>query len=93
MAGHRRGTGKPLRSVGKAERRLSTFNDRLAHAQTPAQRVSVTADYLRAALAAAPISVAEQVAATVVDYLTTHATQLDNRAPVLTVATSERKAS
>lgn len=92
MAGHRRAKGEPLRHVGRLERRRAELDQRLLAAQTPTQRVSIATDYLRAALARAPLAVAEQVSGSVVHMLIGHADQLAT-APNLTVATSERQAS
>lgn len=93
MAGRRRATGKPLRAVGKAERRRATLDERLALAQTPAQRVSLATDYLRGALANAPAHIAEQVGAGIVTYLIQSADQIDIPTRTLAVAPAERKAS
>ncbi|WP_020393437.1 hypothetical protein [Kribbella catacumbae] len=90
MAGKRRGTGRPLRSVEKAERRKAAVLDRLGDATSPSHRLAIALDYLRSALALVPTHVAEQVALVVVNDLVKEADQL--YAPG-TVTKLERKAS
>lgn len=93
MAGHRRAKGQPLRPVGRLERLRAETDQRLLAAQKPTQRVSIAADYLRAVLARAPLSTAEQVSGSVVHLLLSEADRLATTTPALSVATSERKAS
>jgi hypothetical protein len=90
MAGKRRGTGRPLRSVEKAERRKAAVRDRLADATSPSQRLAIGLDYLRSALALVPTHVADQVALVVVNDLIKQADQLHIPS---TVTRLERKAS
>jgi hypothetical protein len=90
MAGRRRGTGRPLRSVEKAQRRQAAVNEKLRLATSPSQRLSIALDYLRSALALVPTHVAEQIAVGVVNDLLRQADQL--YVPN-TVTELERKAS
>lgn len=69
MAGHRRGTGRPLAAVLRAERRNRTFTVRMAQADTPQQQVIVACDYLRGVLARIRPEEASRVAGEVVRLL------------------------
>jgi len=66
MAGYRRGTGRPLAAVLRAERRNRVLTTRLAQATTPQQQVSVACDYLRGVLARIHPGEASRVAGEVV---------------------------
>lgn len=50
MAGHRRGTGRPLAAALRADRRAKTLTTRLAQATTPSAQISAATDYARAVL-------------------------------------------
>ncbi|HEY0934645.1 MAG TPA: hypothetical protein VGD91_12985 [Trebonia sp.] len=63
MAGHRKGTAKPLKRHAGAARRKARLVAELAAASSATDRVAAAADYLRAALRQHP---AEQVAAEVI---------------------------
>lgn len=47
MAGHRKTSGKPLRSEARRERSEAMYTDALAKAQTAAQRLGAAVDYAR----------------------------------------------
>lgn len=91
MAGRRRGTGRPLRSVLKLERRRRALDAELAAAQTPAQQVAVSYDYFRGALIARP-DLAPDAAATVVRVLIGHADHLYGNTTPTTTNPAERQA-
>lgn len=66
MAGHRRGTGRPIAAVLRAERRNRVLTTRMAQADTPQQQVGVACDYLRGVLARIHPEEASRVAGEVV---------------------------
>lgn len=50
VAGHRRGTGRPTRAQSRAERARRLLVQRMAQAQTPAERLGIAYGYARARL-------------------------------------------
>lgn len=50
MAGHRRGTGRPTRAQARADRARRQLVERMAAAQTPADRLGVAYGFARARL-------------------------------------------
>lgn len=70
MAGHRRRTGRPLRSQTRAEHRRAALADALAAAQTPAARIAAAAAHLRGVVVHASPSTASSAADRAVRALT-----------------------
>lgn len=54
MAGHRKGTGKPLRRISSFERRRARLNAELAATTDLRDRVVIAADFVRTLLAQHP---------------------------------------
>lgn len=74
MAGHRRGTGRPLLIRSRADGRRARLTDQLGRARSPVARVTAACEYVRAeiaALARRDPHAAEVLASELVSHLST----------------------
>lgn len=77
MTGHRKNQGKPLKAVRRAESSWASYQRVMTAATKPGQRVSATADYLRAVLERTDVGIAAASAVTICHALVAEAQRLE----------------